>query len=241
MKTFLRLVIIFVVGFSGGLAASYYNYFHLKKQVDNLIAEEKKLLPSQEAPNNVSDIKKEDDLKDLVGKVEKSVVGIRTETRNKKMILGSGFVITSDGLIITLADIVPPKEKFVFWINGKRVNYQILKRDLKINLALIRIKDDNGFLTAPFVNSENLLTGEKIFVIGLVLFNKNKAIKIVDTGIIRSLEPDKNITTNIEEDVYLKGGPVFDFKGKFIGLAEINRGGKLEIIPPQVIHQFIGF
>ncbi len=241
-KAFLKIVAIFIIGFSGGLLANYYNYSQLKGQIDNLITE-KNLLSQKMCSDekNFSSGEKEDSLKELVGRVEKSVVGIRTETRNKKVILGSGFVITSDGLIITLADIVPPGEKFVFWINGKEVNYQVLKRDLKNNLALIRIKDDSGFLTTPFVNPEDLLTGEKIFVLGLILFNKDKAVKIVNTGIIRSLELDEDITTNIKEDVYLKGGPVFDFKGKFIGLAEINKEGELKIIPPQVIHQFIGF
>jgi len=179
-------------------------------------------------------------LKNAIEKVEKVVIGVKSETPKGKILEGSGLIVTSDGLIVTLADLVPRGSTFSFFIDGELVHFQILKRDLKENLALVKIEKSN-LPTVSFADLEKLKLGERVFLVGII-FNKQKITSpglVVNEGIIKNFDENK-IETNIFEKENLAGSPLFNIEGEVLGLNTINLEGKVIAIPISKIKKFLG-
>ncbi|MBU0546708.1 serine protease [Patescibacteria group bacterium] len=176
-------------------------------------------------------------LQDAIEKVENTIVGVRTKTINGNVLEGSGLIITSDGLFITLNDLIPKGSEFVFYINGQPISFQIIKRDAVQNLALIKV-EKNNLSTVGFADLDKIRIGQRVFLIGALLDNKIIK-KIANEGIIKSFNQEL-IETNIFEDDNLAGSPLFDIEGKCLGLSQIDSQGKIIAIPINQIKEFIG-
>lgn len=241
IKTLLKVIAIFIIGILGGIFADqilwpyfierplFYQY-RLEKRPIYLT--EKKEITIQE---NVA-------LKNAIEKVEKVVIAVRTEKKDKKILEGSGLIVTSDGLVVSLANLVPPgASAFNFFVDGKQVPFQILKRDLKENLVLIKLEKTN-LPTVGFANLEKLKLGERVFLVGLVF--KDKKITSpglsVNEGIVKSFD-ENFIQTNILENLNLQGSPLFNIEGEVLGINTIDREGKVITIPISKIKKFAGF
>ncbi len=236
-KTLFKILGIFILGIFGGIFADqilwpYFIerplFYQYRLEKNPIYLTEKKEIIIQE---NVA-------LKNAVEKVEKTVIGVKTKTKTGKTLEGSGLIVTSDGLLVTLADLVPQGSTFSFFVEGKPVHFQILKRDLKENLALIKIEGSN-LSTASFANFEKLKLGERVFLVGVV-FEKEEIKKIVNEGIVKSFD-DNSIETNIIEAENLSGSPLFDIEGNVLGLNQIDSSGKIISIPVSKIKSFSGF
>lgn len=237
LKKIAKIIAIFILGAGGGIFANqilwpylverplFYKY---RLEQSPVFVTEKKEIVIQE---NIA-------LKNAAEKVEKVVIGVKTKTKTKKILEGSGLIITSDGLVVTLADLVPQESDFSFFVNGKNVRFQILKRDLKKNLALIKIEETN-LQTCGFANLEKIKLGERVFLIG-VIFRERGLQKIVNEGIIQYYDEDF-LYTNIFEKKTLKGSPLFNIEGEVLGLNTIDLEGKVIAIPVSKIREFIGF
>jgi len=135
-----------------------------------------------------------------------------------------------------LADLVPVGADFSFFIEGEIRSYEVLKRDLENNIALIKIED--GTLgTVEFANLENKKLGERVFVVGAIFDEKGNLSKIVNEGIIKYFKKDY-IHTNIFESEVLSGSPLFDIEGRVLGLSQIDSQGKLVALPISLIREF---
>jgi len=232
-----KIIIIFVIGTIGGIFADQilWPYF-----IERPLFYKYRL---EQAPIHVTEtneiiIQENTALQDAFEKVEKAVVGIRTIIKKEKTIEGSGIVVTSDGLIVTLAELVPQDENSVLFIDNTAPIHQVLKRDLENNLALIKIEETN-LPTIGFAEWGNLRFGQRVFLIGAVLEN-NGLEKIVNEGIIKTYN-NKSIQTNITEKDNLNGSPLFNIEGQLIGLNTVDSKGKVSAIPVSKIQEFIGF
>ncbi len=174
-------------------------------------------------------------LEKAIDKIEKAVVGIQTKTSGKT-ISGSGLIVTSDGLVVTLAELVPAGGSFSVFIDGEKIKPQILKRDLKENLALLKIEKTN-LKTCGFSDSEKVKLGERVFLLGI---DSSILEPIVNEGIIKYFD-ENNIKTNIFESGSLKGSSLFNIEGDLVGLNTIDSSGKVIAIPIQKIKSFVGF
>ena len=177
-----------------------------------------------------------------IEKVEGLVVGI--ESQNGTTILhGSGLVLTSDGLVITLAELAPKNSNISVWVNEERVEAEILKNDFVENLALLRLKKD-GLSTAGF--NENVEKGEKVFLVGASFTDGAPAspsqggpAKTVNQGIVKR-DGNDFIYTNIIEKSALMGSVLFDVEGKVLGLNKIGLDGEVMAIPASRLRPFAG-
>jgi serine protease Do len=235
-KNILKIIIVFIIGVIGGIFADQilWPYF-----IERPLFYEYRL---EQAPMHVTEQKnitvlENTALQDAVEIVEKSVVGIRTVTSKGRIITGSGLVVTSDGLIITLAELVPQGQKFAFFVDSKAPNYQILKRDLKNNLALIKL-EDNNLSTIGFAEFGSLRFGQRVFLVEAVL-KKGDLNKVVDEGIIKTYDQDL-IETNISKNSNISGSPLFNIKGELVGL-NIVEENKVSAVPVNKIREFVGF
>lgn len=167
-------------------------------------------------------------LEDAFKKVEKSIVGFNN---------GSGLIITSDGLIVTFADLLPKTENHLFW-EGEKINFEVLRKDLEKNLALIKI-NRNELIVCKFADLAELKMGQRIFLVGVIIENKVPK-KIVNEGSIKIID-ENAIRTNIFEKSILKGSSLFNVKGEVLGLNTIDSEGKVTAIPVTEIRKFAGF
>lgn len=181
-------------------------------------------------------------LENAIEKVQKMVIGVKTKTADGKTVEGSGLIVTSDGLAVTLAELVPQGASFGFFVEDKAVSYQILKRDLTNNLVLIKL-EKNNLPTASFADLTKMKLGERVFLIGntfqAATSTTYKLTPFVNEGIIQSFN-ENLITTNIFNQSLISGSPLFDIEGAVLGINTIDASGKIIAIPVSKIKTFIG-
>jgi len=171
-------------------------------------------------------------LQETIEKVKSSVLGIQTKTKKGKILEGSGLILTTDGLILTLADLVPDGSTTTIFLENEVLPVQVLKKDTKQNLALLKIEKEK-LSTVSFGDFEKMKLGQRVFLIGVV-FSKNSPKKIVNEGILSYFDQNL-IETNIFEKENLIGSSLFDIEGNFLGLNFLNQEGKISSIPiPQI-------
>jgi serine protease Do len=227
-KNIFKILAIFILGMGGGIFSDQILRIYFAVENSPVYLTERKEIIIQE---NTA-------LENAVEKTEKAVVGIRTKLESGKVLEGSGLVVTSDGLVVTLAGLVPQGSLFSFYINGSSTSYQILKRDLKENLALIKIGQTN-LRALSFADLEKMKLGERVFLAGVVFENKTVSLA-VNEGIARSFNEDF-IETNIFEKISFNGSPLFNIKGEVLGINAVGSDGRVLAIPVSKIKKFIGF
>ena len=236
LKKILKIVAIFIIGIAGGIFGEeilwpYFVerplFYQYKLERPPVYITEKKEIKIQE---NVA-------LKEAILKVEKTVVFIKAKTKTGKNLQGNGFILTSDGLIITLAELIPEGSKVNLFVEGEIVPFQMLKKDLNKNLALLKIEKKN-LATTGFFNFEKLKLGERVFLIGISSEN-GKFEKFVDEGIVRSFNEEK-IETNIQSSSKILGTPLFDIEGNLLGINYLTKEGIFISIPVTHIRSFSG-
>jgi S1-C subfamily serine protease len=248
-RNILKILLIFVLGALGGVWTQIYllpylaglSYFQDFQFVKNLKEREMIVNPRTEitVQENVA-------LQGAVERVEKVVIGVKTRTKEGEILKGSGLIVTSDGLLVTLADLVPRGSNFFFYVDDQWPAYQILKRDLENNLALVKIKG-GALPTTGFADLEKTKLGERVFLMGTVFKENSTGTDsfllppeyIVNKGIIKSFNKDL-IQTNILEDLNISGSPLFDIGGNVVGLNTVDEEGRVSAIPATKIRQFIG-
>ena len=246
-KTIVKIVAIFLIGIVGGIFADQilWPYFierplFLKYDLEQnpVYVTERKEITIQE---NIA-------LQGAIEKVEKVMTGIQTKTKTGKFIEGSGLIVTSDGLIVTLAELAPKGSSFTLWQNktqlsSKNNEPRILKRDSKNNLVLIKI-DQTNLNTTGFADIEKIKLGERVFLVNTILKQEDTkeiiSVITVNQGIITYFDQDF-LYTNISEKRTALGSSLFDIEGNVLGINFINKDGKITTIPSPIIRDFIGF
>ena len=142
--------------------------------------------------------------------------------------LGSGFLISSDGYIVTNDHVAGNASKVVVTLtNGEKYNAEIIGSDPVSDVALLKIKGKNlPFLT--FANSDEVIVGEWSIAFGnpFGLFDIN-ARPTVTVGVVSnvgvSFSQENRIYKNmIQTDAAISsgnsGGPLLNASGEVIGV-----------------------
>ena len=233
-KIFFSLIILFA-GIAGGfLSLHFFSFDYIEKYL--LGADRSNLIPIEVIEVREIFIRENESIVDRIERVERAVVGIRTGTR-AGFIEGSGLIVSSDGLIVTLNQLVPIGGNFNFFINGESVSYEVIKRDSENNLALIKANEIN-LPTLEFRNQDSLRIGERVFIVGAIFNENQEIIKSTNQGIVKTI--DNYIKTSIFEEKKLLGSTLFDVEGKVLGLNLINQRGEIYALPVSKIRDFVG-
>jgi len=240
MKWVLKILGVFILGIFGGIFADQilWPYFIEKPLFYQYRLEQSPVYVTEKKEVTITE---NIALQNAIEKVEKTIIGVQTKTKTGKILAGSGLILTSDGLVVTLADLVPQGGNSSFFVDGETASFQILKRDLKENLALIKIEKTN-LPTVGFANLEKLKLGERVFLVGVIFKNQKTTLPgyVVNEGIVKSFD-ENSIETNIFEKNNLTGSPLFDIVGNILGLNIIDKEGKVSAIPIPKIKSFAGF
>ena len=136
--------------------------------------------------------------------------------------LGSGFIIDKDGLILTNNHVVEKTDEIKVTLADKReFKAEIIGRDPKTDLALIRIKADKPLEPLPLGNSEKLDVGDWVIAIG----NPFGLGHTVTAGIVSAKfrrlgtgSYDNFIQTDASINPGNSGGPLLNTKGEVVGI-----------------------
>jgi len=152
----------------------------------------------------------------------KRFFGDRQQRPFKRSSLGSGFIINSEGFIITNNHVVAEADEVVVTLEeGDEYTAKVLGTDEKTDLALIKIEPKNGLPTCRLGDSDKARVGDWVLAIG----NPFGLGHSVTAGIIsakgRELGAgayDDFIQTDAAINPGNSGGPLFDTAGNVVGI-----------------------
>ncbi|MEC8243598.1 MAG: trypsin-like peptidase domain-containing protein [Verrucomicrobiota bacterium] len=164
-------------------------------------------------------------LRNLVDELGEAVVLIRTPIG-----LGSGFLIHSDGYIVTNDHVVAGERQISvtqFKGSGAKMtkqnfdNVKIVASGGNLDLALLKIEGQDEKFKFPFVtlgSSTDLKQGERVFAIGSPLGLERS----VSEGIVslrnRIISDRLHVQTTAEISPGNSGGPLFNYRGEVVGV-----------------------
>jgi S1-C subfamily serine protease len=216
INNFVKAIIVVLLGVLGGTITWLFIFKNQSSFIQVVNKEEKIYIEENTA------------LTGIIKNVKDSVVVLKTNYK-KTEINGFGMVLTADGLIVTLAENIPQNSEANISIKGENnISYQVLKRDIENNLALIKI-DKNNLQTKGFFDFSKLEIGERVFILS----------NSVNEGIVKSFNDDL-VKTNIIENEIVNGAPVFNIKGEVLGIGYKDINNFIDIIPVSKIKAFAG-
>ncbi len=136
--------------------------------------------------------------------------------------VGSGFIIDSDGYILTNAHVIRGMDKIrVTTSDEEKYDAKIIGRDDKTDIALLKIESDTPLPTVKLGDSSILKVGQSVLAIG----SPYGLDQTVTSGIISALGrrlPSENYVPFIQTDAAINpgnsGGPLINAEGKVIGI-----------------------
>jgi len=135
--------------------------------------------------------------------------------------LGSGFIISSDGYIITNNHVIKDADKIIVRMNDRReFNAKVVGADERSDIAVLKIKAKD-LPTVKLGESKDLQVGEWVLAIGSPFGFDYSVTSGIISAIGRSL-PNENYIPFIQTDAAINpgnsGGPLFNMDGKVIGV-----------------------
>lgn len=145
--------------------------------------------------------------------------GIPRDFENKS--LGSGFIISGDGYILTNAHVVDGADEVTVRLTDKReFKAKIIGADKRTDVALIKI-EATGLPLVKLGEPAQLKVGEWVVAIGSPFGFDNSVTAGIVSAKGRSL-PQENYVPFIQTDVAINpgnsGGPLFNMRGEVVGI-----------------------
>jgi len=135
--------------------------------------------------------------------------------------LGSGFIITKDGYILTNEHVVEnPGKVTVTTQDGRTYVAKIVGHDDKSDVALLKIEAKHDLAVAPLGNSDDLKVGEWVMAIGNPFgFDHSVTVGIVSAkGRFIPNNYENFIQTDASINPGNSGGPLIDLRGDVVGV-----------------------
>lgn len=139
----------------------------------------------------------------------------------KSQSLGSGFIISSDGYILTNAHVVSEADEVLVKLYDKReFKAKIIGADKRTDVALIKI-EATGLPKVTIGDPNALKVGEWVAAIGSPFGLENTMTAGIVSAKGRAL-PQENYVPFIQTDVAINpgnsGGPLFNLRGEVVGV-----------------------
>ena len=149
--------------------------------------------------------------------------GINPEPRARRaQSLGSGFVIDPSGVIITNNHVIADaNEILVIFTDGRKLKANVVGKDAKVDVAVLKVKSDKPLKTVKFGDSDKMRVGDWVMAVG----NPFGLGGTVTAGIISAR--NRNIDSGPYDDFLQtdaainkgnSGGPLFNMEGEVIGI-----------------------
>jgi putative serine protease PepD len=171
-------------------------------------------------------------LEQVAAKVLPSVVTLKTDQSDQSE-LGSGIILTADGLILTnnhvvsnVASAPPESGAVVTFHDGRSVPFTVVATDPRGDVAVVRAQGVSGLTPISFGTSNDLRVGQQVAAVGSPLGLGDTVTAGVISGLNR---PVFTVTDNqvaaydaIQTDAALNpgnsGGALVDMNGQLVGM-----------------------
>ncbi|MBI5462337.1 MAG: DegQ family serine endoprotease [Gammaproteobacteria bacterium] len=135
--------------------------------------------------------------------------------------LGSGFIISADGYVLTNNHVVKDAEEIIVRLSDRReLEAKVIGTDERSDVALLKIEADD-LPVAHLGKAENLKVGEWVLAIGSPFGFDSTATTGIVSAKGRAL-PRENYVPFIQTDVAINpgnsGGPLFNMDGEVVGI-----------------------
>lgn len=143
----------------------------------------------------------------------------RSEPRRS---MGSGFIVSTDGYVLTNNHVVEGADEIIVRLNDRReMPATLVGTDPRSDMAVLKIEDGDDLPVVKVGKSRELKVGEWVFAIGSPFgFDYTVTAGIV-SALGRSL-PSENYVPFIQTDVAINpgnsGGPLFNLDGEVVGI-----------------------
>lgn len=177
------------------------------------------------------------DFAELAAKLSPAVVNISTEESSeggaeselsappfghqRGKSLGSGFIVTKDGYILTDEHVIENPHKVTVTLqNGRVYVAKVIGGDKKTDIALLKIDAGHDLPVAPLGNSDDLKVGQWVMAIGNPFgFDHSVTVGVVSAkGRFLPESLDQFIQTDASINPGNSGGPLIDLNGGVVGV-----------------------
>ncbi|HQB18428.1 MAG TPA: trypsin-like peptidase domain-containing protein [Candidatus Pacearchaeota archaeon] len=249
------LIGAFLLGVLGGASTSYIFYLKIKQEVADAgvpIIHSEKIIEKEYIPQTTQEQK----IIDIVKENSPSVVSVvaykdvpvyeqtyqqdfffiipkleQKGTERQQVGAGTGFIVSSDGLILTNKHVVSDKEAeyVVIMTDNKEYNAKVLARDPVQDLAIMKIEGGNSFKPLKLGSVDDIQIGQTVIAIGNALGRFQNTVSVgVISGLGRTIVatgPDfatERLEDIIQTDTAINrgnsGGPLINLKGEVVGI-----------------------
>ena len=136
--------------------------------------------------------------------------------------LGSGFVISADGYIVTNNHVIDKADEIVIeFFDGKELVAKLVGRDPKTDIAVLKVEASEPLPFVGFGDSDIARVGDWVMAIGNPLgqgFSVSAGIISARNRTLRSGPYDDFIQTDAAINRGNSGGPLFNMSGEVIGV-----------------------
>ena len=147
--------------------------------------------------------------------------GVPRQRRNETA-MGSGFIVDSEGLIVTNNHVIANSDKITIVLhNGTSLQAKLLGSDPKTDIALLKVEPEKPLKAVAWGDSDNIKVGNWALAIG----NPFGLVNTVTLGIVSAIARDIKagpfddfIQTDAPINRGNSGGPLFNLKGEVIGI-----------------------
>lgn len=172
------------------------------------------------------------DPKHLVTKVADRFRGLGMQVTvhdRKKPIFGyqgTGFLITRQGHVLTCAHVLGEDDEATLWISGKRFIADVIDKDKKKDLAVLKIRNGGGTGLRPmsFRKEKRYSMGEDVFTIGYPLSSMLGNTARLSKGLISATRGMRDDPNQLQFSAGIQpgnsGGPLFDNHGVVVGVVQ---------------------
>jgi len=142
--------------------------------------------------------------------------------RQESRSLGSGFIISKDGFILTNEHVVEGADEITVKLTDKReYKARIVGSDKRTDIAVIKIEPNGPLPAVKFGDPNKLKVGEWVVAIGSPFGFENTVTAGIVSGKGRTMQ-DANLVPFIQTDVAINvgnsGGPLFNMRGEVVGI-----------------------
>nr|WP_240722509.1 DegQ family serine endoprotease [Poseidonocella sp. HB161398] len=135
--------------------------------------------------------------------------------------LGSGFVISPDGYIVTNNHVIESADEIsIEFYSGKTLDAEVVGTDPKTDIALLKVKTDEDLPFVPFGDSDAARVGDWVMAMGNPLGQGFSVSAGIVSAKARALQGsyDDFIQTDAAINRGNSGGPLFNMEGEVIGV-----------------------
>lgn len=245
-KKYVKVLILFVFGFIGGLAGALVAPFIQQTSPTSQTTSSSTSISNVQYDNETSTTKAVEKVQDAVVSVINyqqassnsisSIFGLETSSTDDELAVageGSGVIYKKEGntaYLVTNTHVIAGAEKIDIQLaSGEKVEGELVGSDTYSDIAVIKISSDKVTTVASFADSDSINVGETAIAIGSPLGSIYS--NSVTQGIVSSLsrtvtsqsEDGQTISTNaIQTDTAINpgnsGGPLINIQGQVIGI-----------------------